>query len=123
MLQQKKTLAQELDFDERAPLHHAIEYASRQEDIDSIDIIKKLCQSAPQVIHKCDIAGDTPLDIIQLAKFDANPSTNEYKRLHSIYEVLRSTSLYFNRKRWELEGYIRKKGDQRGNKSNSSRYY
>ena len=106
-----KGLGTMLDCDQRAPLHHAVEYAVQSGDDQNtyMDVIRLLCHKAPSMVHMNDLQGDTPIDLVQLVKVNLIETSREYARLHRIYSLLRETSVSEYRKnknRWELEGYI-----------------
>ena len=125
ILGQYGELVRDLDFDKRAPLHHAVEYAcqSGDESYSYMDVIEAICMRAPEMVHLSDKDGDTPIDLVQLIKLDTNEKSREYARLHRIYTFLRKTSVEVFRqqkKRWELEGYIEKLQLEDHNKTKST---
>lgn len=108
---QYKELLTTVDYDERGPLHHAVEFAcqSGDEHYSYEDVIEFLCTQAPEMVSKHDKSGDSPIDLVQLVKIDITERSKEYARLHRIYSILRKTSINLyreNKKRWELEGFI-----------------
>ena len=126
ILNNYKDLARELDSDQRSALHHAVEFAcewcidndyddwndSTEMDIGiiqdqtCIEILRLLCDAAPEMVYSHDSSDDTPLDIVQLMRLNLDPSElRENHQLESIYKVLRDTGIrvYKKRKReWEM---------------------
>jgi len=112
ILSHYQELASQTDNDQRAPLHHAVEYAcqSGDERYSYEDVIAFLCKAAPEMVNASDKEGDTPIDLVQLVKVDITQKSREYARLHRIYALLRDTSVAMYRedkKRWELEGCVK----------------
>ena len=146
ILRKYKHLVTMLDCDQRAPLHHAVEYAcdccggnsttlcdssstsddlscnsgssieceqepgttTRQSYSYCVRLLEMLCKAAPEVVHVQDNNGKglTPLDIVQIYKAKRDPDSEEHKKLHSLYEVLRDTSILVyrtNKLFWEEE--------------------
>jgi hypothetical protein len=131
-------LAKELDIDQRAPLHHAIEHACGEEDdnddddIDenannnnssnsnentstsdqdnfNVELIRRLCEAAPETVHAFDDAGHTPIDMIQLVKVELDVKSEQYKKYHRLYQIMRMTSIKEYRKNkelWEMEAML-----------------
>jgi hypothetical protein len=111
LLQHNKSLAREPDFDKRVPLHHAVEYACQSGDSENtyIDVIRKICKIAPEMVHCMDKSGESPIDLVQFTKSKSKEPSERYQLLHALYLELRKTSINLyreNKKRWELEGYM-----------------
>ena len=121
LLSNHPNLAEKLDFDGRSALHHAIEFSCLQDftgeygaDIKLTitpynDVIRRLCETAPKMIHVQDKSGDTPIDLVQIARAESRldlPEEDE-QRLDDLYHILRNTGIRLyreNKKRWEAEG-------------------
>lgn len=104
-------LAKVVDSDQRGPLHHAIEFSCQSGTIEDsyLDVIRLLCDVAPEMVNCIDKSGETPIDLIQFVKSNTNPASQEHKRLHMLYCYLREVSIQLYReskKRWELEGHM-----------------
>jgi len=113
LMEHYPSLVHELDFDRRSSLHHAVEYACQSGDhnYSYLDVIQLLSLEAPQMILTRDTDGDTPIDLVQVVKIDLVEKSKEYARLHSVYTLLRQTSISVykdNKTKWELEGYSEK---------------
>jgi hypothetical protein len=115
-------LARTIDIDMRCPLHHAIEYAifsgmpgsrcamfrksylRQNHHTPYMDIIKRLCHVAPDMVHVQDADSKTPIDLIQQIKLKKSEQSSEYQRLDEIYQHLRYTSIQVykeNKRHWE----------------------
>jgi len=106
-----------VDEDRRVPLHHAVEFACRprpnSEKIDSdeinegLDVIRLLCETAPEMIRFTDSNEDTPIDIAQIVKSEAPGSQHiDYRRANKVYLLLKeyNVKIYKNeKKRFESE--------------------
>jgi len=112
LLRFKKSLALEIDHDNRVPLHHAVEFACQHLDANYIEVIQTLGQAAPEAIRKSDSSGDTPIDIVHYAKLSVRDTTSEdYNKFELIYAELRSISIGLykeHKERWELESKLKK---------------
>jgi ankyrin repeat protein len=115
LIRNEPSLTRERDYDQRAPLHHAVEYACQSGDSNKsyIDVVRTICQAAPEMVHYKDKAGETPIDLVQFTKAKYEESHQDYARLHSIYLILRDVSIKVykaNKIRWELEGHMQHLG-------------
>lgn len=112
LLRHRPALAETIDFDLRGALHHATEFAVQagvREEPYYFDVIRLLCSVAPTMVHCIDKSGETPIDLVHFVKSNTSPTSDEYKRLQTLYLFLRSVSISVyseNKKRWELEGYL-----------------
>ncbi len=112
-------IAYEVDLDQRVALHHAVEYAcsrdvSHHDDYTHdtyVDVIKMICDAAPDTLYWFDKSGETPIDMVQTMKSKCEVSSPMYEKLQLLYRELtdKSIALYMeNKRRWELEGYMTK---------------
>mmetsp|Transcript_12138 Transcript_12138/g.15034 ORF Transcript_12138/g.15034 Transcript_12138/m.15034 type:complete len:377 (-) Transcript_12138:1113-2243(-) len=105
-------MLKELDMDGRCPLHHAVENACRmanETDDSYMEVLQRLCEVAPEVVHLEDKTNLTPIDLVQVAKLELAEASKKYKRLDDIYVMLRDTGIRFyttQKRRWEIEGFI-----------------
>lgn len=108
--------AHQVDEDTRVPLHHAVEFACRprpttEEDFDSsdanegLDVIRLLCEIAPEMLRFTDSNEDTPIDIAQIVKSEAPDSQHiDYRRAHKVYLLLKDFSVeMYKREKKEFE--------------------
>ena len=112
LLQYCPSLAQTLDYDMRAPLHHSIEFACQSEMAEEqyLKTVLLLCNNAPGMVHCNDHMGETPIDLVQYTKSKLSPLSPEHKRLDKLYNILKELSIkiYLELKRgWELEGHFK----------------
>ena len=111
LLKKHRQLAFTLDKDRRSPLHHSVECLCRDEIdfVPGVQIIKALVEVYPASIHQSDKHRDTPIDLVQLARSDADPdSKEEINRLKKLYLMLTGISVRLykdNKARCEENGY------------------
>lgn len=110
LLQSRQGLAQLHDRDRRIPLHHMVECLCRDEIdfTEGLHILKLLTSSYPDGINNTDRCDDTPIDLVQVARMEEDPSSEEYERLTRIYRVLRSIGILVYRQqkmKWEADGF------------------
>ncbi|GFH58571.1 hypothetical protein CTEN210_15047 [Chaetoceros tenuissimus] len=110
LLQSQVGIAQLHDRDRRIPLHHMVECLCRDEIdfAEGLHILKLLTSSYPDGIHTSDKFKDTPIDLVQVARMEEDPNSEEYERLTNIYRVLRSISILVYRQqklKWETDGF------------------
>lgn len=110
LLQSRQGLAHIRDRDRRIPLHHMVECLCRDEIdfTEGLHILKLLTSSYPDGINNTDRCGDTPIDLVQVARMEEDPSSEEYERLTRIYRVLRSIGILVYRQQkmqWEADGF------------------
>lgn len=110
LLQSRQGLAQIHDRDRRIPLHHMVECLCRDEIdfTEGLHILKLLTSSYPDGIYSSDKFKDTPIDLVQVARMEEDPSSEEYERLTRIYRVLRSIGILVYRQQkmqWEADGF------------------
>lgn len=109
LLELNPDLALELDFDDRSALHHAVEYTCgdyTSEKLRNVDVIRRLCEVAPEMVNAQDNIGGTPIDLIQLIKIKLDTTSQAYIKLDQVYQYLKSVSVEVYRKRkkqWEAE--------------------
>ncbi len=110
---QSMDLVMGLDCDKRSALHHAVECAcasaERKEDYNSIEVIHRLCEIAPDLIHSQDKDGDCAIDLVQIMMCDAEAESEYYERLYQLHRFLRDISVKVYKKKkkvWESEGEI-----------------
>lgn len=135
--------AYSVDDDQRAPLHHAVEHFCRprggaenenenendsqqdeesscddddtEADDEQIEVIQLLCDAAPKMVRYQDRHGDTPIDLSQLVKADAEDEYDiNYIRGDRVYRVLRATLIQLYRK--EKHEYESKRPKMSGGK-------
>lgn len=113
LLHKQADLVKELDCDKRSALHHAVECAcgsaEKNEDDDSIEVIHRLCEIAPELIHFQDKDGDCAMDLVQITMCDSEIGSECYERLYQLHRFLRDISIRFykeKKKTWEAEGEI-----------------
>ena len=119
------------DHDLRVPLHHAVEFSARLDDTpvvadnsdddgdldcgssassfeEDLEIIRRLCELAPEMVHYQNKNKDSPIDVAHAIKTLANtPKKNS--RIDLVYGILKRTSiqLYQEQKRiWEERGFV-----------------
>lgn len=110
LLQSRQGLTQLHDRDRRIPLHHMVECLCRDEIdfTEGLHILKLLTSSYPDGINNTDRCDDTPIDLVQVARMEEDPSSEEYERLTRIYRVLRSIGILVYRQqkmKWEADGF------------------
>ncbi|GFH58570.1 hypothetical protein CTEN210_15046 [Chaetoceros tenuissimus] len=110
LLQSQVGIAQLHDRDRRIPLHHMVECLCRDEIdfVEGLHILKLLTSSYPDGINTTDRCDDTPIDLVQVARMEEDPNSEEYERLTNIYRALRAISIIFYRQqkmKWEADGF------------------
>lgn len=92
-------LLRQLDVDKRTPLHHAVEYSIQcvLEDQDEffyyIEVLEEIVSVAPDLVLIQDVAGITPIDMVQDVKVKTEVESMEYDRLDIVYDVLNSAAV------------------------------
>eukprot|EP00979_Chaetoceros_neogracilis_P002601 scaffold435_cov275-Chaetoceros_neogracile.AAC.53 len=110
LLHKCQHLSSSMDKDRRIPLHHAAECLCRDEIEfnEGIQIINALVDVYPDSIHASDKLRDSPIDIVQLARYHARPDSKDSNRLAQLYLVLKDISVRvykLNKDKSEEEGY------------------
>mmetsp|Transcript_1481 Transcript_1481/g.1958 ORF Transcript_1481/g.1958 Transcript_1481/m.1958 type:complete len:334 (-) Transcript_1481:2025-3026(-) len=112
-------IAKDLDYDGRSALHHAVENfltaaaedeeEQQHETASSMSLLQRLCEAAPEMVYVQDQGKTTPIDMVQVAKVQTIVESKLYKRLDTIYNLLKYTGIQVymdNKKRWEEEGNL-----------------
>mmetsp|Transcript_21834 Transcript_21834/g.25239 ORF Transcript_21834/g.25239 Transcript_21834/m.25239 type:complete len:149 (-) Transcript_21834:3029-3475(-) len=89
-------MLKELDMDGRCPLHHAVENACRmanETDDSYMEVLQRLCEVAPEVVHLEDKTNLTPIDLVQVAKLEVAGASNKCQRLDAINVLLRNNGI------------------------------
>jgi hypothetical protein len=126
LLSQNRELARQVDADNRCALHHVVEFACcnisgkrydicdgvgtrKKHDDFSLELLRKVFETAPEMIHALDDFGGTPIDLIQLVKIGIESTdSEEYKRHDRLYQLLKELSVteYRAKKQlWEMESF------------------
>ncbi len=117
LLKSNPSLAREVDFDDRSALHHAVEYTcgeyTKTKVLRSVDVIRRLCNIAPEMIHIQDSVGSTPIDLVQLIKIRLDTNSDEYRMMDLLYQSLKIISVKVYKAQKELwegdEGALRER--------------
>lgn len=99
-----------VDKDNRAPLHHSVEFACQCQDGEDeeyyLELIGTIYKAEPRMIHSSDNSGDSPLDLVHM--FMTSCDAKNLQRLEKIYQLVHGLSVkhFMDKKlRWEEEGY------------------
>jgi len=110
LIKKSRHLTSSMDKDRRIPLHHAVECLCRNE-IDfnqGVQIINALVEVHPGSIHAIDKHGDSPIDLVQLARISTRSESEDASRLAKLYSVLNCISVRvytLNKAKSEEKGY------------------
>ena len=107
-----------MQYSKRTRTHTAATTAMEEEDQQSkstssppyYQVLERLCEIAPEMIHVRDRKGLTPLDFVQIFKIKKirKDDKEKYEQLQHIYEILRDASIKLykkNKRQWERTGF------------------